>query len=174
LFCCNLQKNFFHIIIFRLRIAEKSITFEKTFYMNPDNAVDKFRDKFNCAQSVLSELGPESGLDLDVCLKITQAFGGGIVDSRKICGAVSGALMAIGLKYGMGQNDPYEKKHTTYDKAREFLEKFESEFGSTQCADLLGADFNTEEGKQYIKENDLHGKICEKLVKRAIVIASNI
>ena len=63
-----------------------------------DDAVATFKTGFNCAQSVLAAFGPELGLSCEQCLRMACAFGGGIARQGRICGAVSGALMVIGLK----------------------------------------------------------------------------
>jgi C_GCAxxG_C_C family probable redox protein len=63
-------------------------------------AVSRFKDGFSCSQAVLSAFSDTYGLDLPLYLKISQPFGGGIAHLGDICGAVSEALMVIGLKYG--------------------------------------------------------------------------
>ena len=50
---------------------------------------------FNCAQCVLSALGDYTGMDEKTALAISAGFGGG-VRCGEICGAVSGAVMALG------------------------------------------------------------------------------
>ena len=58
---------------------------------------------FNCAQAVLGALGDYTGLDEKTALALTAGFGGG-VRCGEICGAASGAVMALGLHYPW--NDP--------------------------------------------------------------------
>ena len=64
-----------------------------------------FADTFNCSQSVFTFFGKEQGLTEDQCLKIGFAFGGGMRLQQYTCGALTGALMAIGLHFGRGLND---------------------------------------------------------------------
>jgi C_GCAxxG_C_C family probable redox protein len=61
-----------------------------------------FSNGFNCCQSVLSTYGKGLGLGEREALKIASGFGAGIAYMGDICGAVTGAFMVIGLKYGRG------------------------------------------------------------------------
>jgi len=62
----------------------------------------------------------------DACLKLASPFGSGIAYMQETCGAVSGALMAIGLKYGRGKVektvDYLDKNNVIYGK---FLRTFD-------------------------------------------------
>ena len=48
-------------------------------------------------------------MDLDLAFKIATPFGGGMGHAGQICGAVSGALMAIGLARGITEYDQDRK-----------------------------------------------------------------
>ena len=85
----------------------------------------------------------------------------------RTCGAVTGAYMVIGLKYGMGINDNVEAKEKTYQVIREFSERFQKNYGSVLCKELLGCDINTPEGKVYFDQNELFEKKCFQYVKNA-------
>ena len=65
-----------------------------------DIAAEIFSKGFSCSQAVFASLSSEYGVDSDTAKKIAGAFGGGIASNGELCGAVSGALMAIGLKHG--------------------------------------------------------------------------
>jgi C_GCAxxG_C_C family probable redox protein len=65
-----------------------------------DSAVSSFKEGFNCSQSVFSTYSRLFGLNHEVALKIAQGFGGGFARMGQTCGAVTGAFMVIGLKYG--------------------------------------------------------------------------
>ncbi len=68
-----------------------------------------------------------------------------------MCGAVSGAVMAINLL--TGRNAPGESLAVNYSLVRKLVEGFEDKFGSTNCRQLIGCDLNTPEGQAYFKEN---------------------
>ena len=75
-----------------------------------EKALNLFDNKFNCAQSVLTAFAEELGLTEDESLRVACAFGGGMGRQQLTCGAVTGAAMALGLKFGKGKNDERWKK----------------------------------------------------------------
>jgi C_GCAxxG_C_C family probable redox protein len=140
-----------------------------------DEALDYFRNKFNCSQAVFTVFGKDHGLSEDDCLRISCAFGGGMGRQQHICGAVTGALMALGLKYGKALNDPDEKKHQTYAQTREFFKRFTELNGSVNCKVLLdGLDMNDPDDHQKIMEQKLFDIKCEKYVSDAVEIVETI
>jgi C_GCAxxG_C_C family probable redox protein len=139
-----------------------------------EKAIASFRGDFNCAQSIFSSYATKYGLDRDTALKIASGFGGGMGRLQNTCGAVSGAFMAIGLRYGMGINDDTESKEKTYQVIREFSNRFQEIHGSIICKELLGCDINTAEGKDYYDRNDYFEKKCFQYVKDAATILDNI
>lgn len=70
-----------------------------------DQSLEYFKKGMNCAQAVLSALGPRLGLDRETCVKIAAPFGAGMARAQKTCGAVTGALMALGLARGTGSDE---------------------------------------------------------------------
>ena len=136
-----------------------------------EKALEYFNNQFNCSQSVLVAFGPEMGMSENDCLKVSCAFGGGMARQQKTCGAVTGAMMAIGLKYGKAANEDESKKLHTYARTNEFCEAFEQEHNSLICKDLLnGLDMNTEDGINKIKELNLFKLKCDKYVETAVEI----
>jgi C_GCAxxG_C_C family probable redox protein len=140
-----------------------------------EKALDYFRNKFNCSQSVLTVFSSNFGLSENESLKLACAFGGGMGRQQLTCGAVTGALMAIGLKYGKGINDTEEKKQLTYSKTREFFEEFIKIHGSTNCRELLdGLDMTDPEDHNQIMERNLFEVKCEKYVADAVIITEKL
>jgi len=138
-------------------------------------ALEYFRNKFNCSQSVLATFGPDHGLSEDDCLKIATAFGGGMGRQQHICGAITGALMVLGLKYGKGLNDPEDKKRNTYQLTKEFFDEFKRLNGSENCLELLdGLNMNNPDDNKRIVERNYYEIRCEKYVSDAINILSKI
>lgn len=135
-----------------------------------------FYNGYNCAQSVLSVFAEELGISKDACLKLASPFGSGIAYMQETCGAVSGALMAIGLKYGRGKDGTIEDKELAYDMSRHFIEEFKkTTFGTICCRELMdGLNMNTPEGMAKIKELDLFRLRCSKHVQNSIEITNKI
>ena len=134
-----------------------------------DMARSRFSEGFSCSQSVLAEFAPELGLDADAALRVSAAFGGGMGRTGGTCGAVTGALMALGLKYGATVADPVAKERT-YALTREFIARFEARHGATACADLLGVNIGTPEGQAAAREANLFKTTCPGLVASAAAI----
>jgi C_GCAxxG_C_C family probable redox protein len=140
-----------------------------------EKAVEFFRNKFNCSQSVFVVFGSEHGLTEDLCLRTGCAFGGGMGRQQYTCGAVTGALMAIGLIHGKGINDPEEKKQKTYELTREFFKKFEQLHHSTTCMELLdNLSLNDPDDHKKILERGLFETRCERYVEDAVKIVENL
>lgn len=112
---------------------------------NPDKAVAYFEKGMNCAQSVLSVYGPLCGLEPDLCVRIASAFGGGIGHTQGVCGAVTGAVMAIGLKHGEGTAER-DRRDRINELARNFIDEFRKRNGDVMCRRLLDFDITTECG----------------------------
>ncbi len=141
----------------------------------PDKAIKYFRSKFNCSQSVFTVFGTGYGLSEDACLKTACAFGAGMGRQQLTCGAVTGALMAIGLKYGKAVGDPEENKQRTYEKTREFFTEFKKKHGTVSCRELLkGLDINDPDDYRKITDQGLFDTLCEGYVRDAVKIGEKI
>lgn len=135
-----------------------------------EQAVKLFKQSFSCSQSVFSVYAEELGVDTGTAMKIAGAFGGGMARMGETCGAVTGAFMAIGLKYGKTKAEDKEAKEKTYDVVRQFVEIFKSMHGSTVCRELTGCDMNTTEGLNTFREKNIFETHCMNYVKDAVEI----
>ena len=141
----------------------------------PEKAIALFSQGFNCSQSVLTAFSEEFDLTEDQCLKISCAFGGGMGKRQLTCGAITGALMVLGLKYGRAKTDDISKKLTTYKKTNEFFEEFKKHNGAVSCKDLLqGLNMNDPEDLKKIEELNLFRTTCYSCVKDAVEIVEKI
>lgn len=136
-------------------------------------ASDKLLSGFNCAQAVLYARASELGADKDQLLKVACGFGSGISRQQHVCGAVSGAVMAIGLKYGRGDTDSKAKTEDVYGRVQEFLDEFKDRHGSIMCRDLIGCDLMTEEGQSDFKGRGLLRSVCAECVRTATVYSAD-
>ena len=139
-----------------------------------DLAVQCFSNGFNCSQAVFSTYCEELGLDKETALKVSCAFGGGMGLIGETCGAVTGAFMAIGLKYGKFKADDIAAKEKTYALVQEFTKRFKDEFGSVKCKDLLKYDISDAEEMKKAAEEGLFKSLCPMIVKRATEIVEDI
>ena len=100
-------------------------------------ALDKFQNGYSCSQAILMAFGPQLELPEEVCSRIASPFGGGIVRQGETCGAVSGALMVLGLKFGPSSGT---NKDEVNQKAITFIERFTDEHKYIRCKQLLSYD----------------------------------
>ena len=89
---------------------------------------------------------------------------------KQTCGAISGAVMVIGLKCGHYIKGNNESKKFCYKKTQEFTEKFKAKNGSVKCRELLGIEKNAEIEKDFSKIQPLFTSLCPELVKNAVQI----
>jgi C_GCAxxG_C_C family probable redox protein len=137
-------------------------------------AVALFNQGYSCSQAVFAAYSAELGLDRTTSLKVSQAFGGGMAHLGEACGAVTGAFMLIGLKYGRVRAEDLDAKERTYALMRTFAEKFRAKHGSIQCPCLLGLDLGTEEGMRLAKEKNLFQTRCVQYVQNAAELIEEI
>jgi C_GCAxxG_C_C family probable redox protein len=136
---------------------------------NPSEiAVARFHQDFNCSQSVFVAFAPQLGLDESQALKLASPFGGGVARRAQTCGAVTGALMALGLARGA---DTPAGKEDAYRLGQEFLQRFESLHATILCRELLGCDISTPEGRQKAREQGAFTALCPLFVRDAAEIA---
>ncbi len=86
--------------------------------------------------------------------------------SGEVGGAVTGGILALGLKYGRGSQAEKAVTQQAYQKTRELMEAFQRVQGSCLCRTLLGGcDLRTPEGMQRFKDEDLRHKVCVRCVR---------
>ena len=141
--------------------------------MKRKKAVSDFNQGYNCAQSVFSAFSDEFGINKELARSVASGFGAGFGRLQKTCGAVTGAIMVIGCKY-FKRNDWSGSKEIVYQKTRDFISRFKERNGTINCLELIGVDFNTKEGMQTAKKNNLFRDKCEKYVRDACEILEEI
>jgi C_GCAxxG_C_C family probable redox protein len=107
-------------------------------------------------------------------LKIASSFGGGMGRSGEACGAVTGAIMAIGLKTGSIEAADTATKEHTYALTHQLIEQFKERHGTISCSELLGCDIGQPEGLQHAREAQLFAQRCPLFVRDAAVIVSTL
>lgn len=131
-----------------------------------EDAVQIFESGYRCSQAVFAAFSQDFGLSKEQALKIGACFGSGM-RKGEVCGACTGALMALGLKFG-------ENKEKSDEVCNRFMDEFKKENGSYICRDLLKCDISTPEGVKYAKDNNLFSEFCPKMVESAAKITNEI
>jgi C_GCAxxG_C_C family probable redox protein len=85
------------------------------------------------------EASCQYGLDRQFAFRIASGFGGGM-RCGEVCGAVTGALMAIGLRYGPASVEDRTAKAACQAATSEFMKRYAAEQGTVLCRELLGYD----------------------------------
>jgi C_GCAxxG_C_C family probable redox protein len=100
----------------------------------------------------------EYEIESETIPRIASCFGGGIGNTGAVCGAVAGAVMAIGLKKERG--DTMEDWFRISSVAQEFRRRFETEMGTISCRELTGSDLTAEEGVEQYMSSDIPQTVC--------------
>jgi len=128
-----------------------------------DRAAELFATGACCSQAVFCAFAEDFGMDLETAMKVSAGLGGGVGRMREVCGVVTGATLALGLKYG-------PDKAAVYPHVQDFCAKFKEECGSVVCRELLaGPDPHaTTGGAPEVRTPEYYRKRpCAELVRLA-------
>lgn len=139
-----------------------------------DNVVSSFKEGLNCAQALISTYGPQFGLSEDEARKISAPFAAGMGCMAEVCGAVTGALMVIGLKAGNTEASDKKRKGESMALTKEFCQQFKSRNESAICRDLLDCDISTPEGMKTAQKEKRFTSRCPKYVRDAAEIVEDL
>ena len=133
-----------------------------------DKALELFGQHFNCSQAVFTAYRKADVLDEESALKLSTVFGAGVAcTGSELCGAVSGALLAISMHHGRGDIKSYEAKIKTYELANRFMADFKSKMGSCTCESILGLNIGIPANLERAKEMKLFETRCLDSVRVA-------
>lgn len=138
-----------------------------------EKANELFRKQYHCSQAVFAAFAEELGITEQQALKIGACFGSGM-RKGEVCGACTGALMALGLKYGQCSEEDINSRFKTNEVTDRFMSEFKKENGSFMCRELLGCDLSTAEGISTALEKKLFTEFCPKMVESATRITEDI
>ena len=136
-------------------------------------AVQYFEKGYMCSQAVFAAFAEDFGITEKQALQIGACFGGGM-NKGEVCGACTGALMVLGMKYGQFDILDTESRAEGGAMAVRFLDEFAKRKGSYVCRESLGCDLRTEEGRTYARANGLFGTLCPEMVRTAAEILSEM
>jgi len=132
-----------------------------------EKAVARFLEGYNCAQSVLLTMFEQWNGENELTPKIATAFGGGIGRCGSICGALTGGVMALGIKYGT--NEPsLEKRLKAYELAQKLFKRFEKQHGSVLCRELIGYDLSVPEELEQARKAKVSEEKCVNFIRKTV------
>lgn len=135
--------------------------------MDKGNIAELFGRGQDCGQIVVEHFASKIGVSKEEANRIAAAFGGGL-GVGETCGAVMGAMIVLGLKYGHNGPDDNERKGEMNEKRAEFLALWDEKYGKVRCEELLGNNIGTQEGLTKILDEGLLFSFCPSLVDDAI------
>jgi C_GCAxxG_C_C family probable redox protein len=157
---------------------DNSVSQEERLKTLTKNVKATLRKSKNCAQTSFLVLQQEFDLEGDEILKALTPFPG-LALRGETCGAVIGCLMAIGSVYGREDLGDWKGYIASLPPSRRFCRRFEEQYGSTACADILETKF----GKSYDLANRMDAlkyaaaggeKACGKIITSAVFVAAEI
>jgi len=125
-----------------------------------------FRDGCACSQAVLVTYAEPLGLPRQTALQMAAGFAGGM-RMAGTCGAVTGALMVLGLRHAGDTAGNAAGRAAVYARVSEFTKRFQARYGSVTCKDLLGCDISTTDGLKQAQERGLFRTLCPGFVEGA-------
>ena len=138
------------------------------------NPVELFKEGLNCAQSVFVPVAVDMNIDKQTALKIMSPFGGGVAKTDNICGAVTGAIAAIGLHYGHTEANDADTKQRCAEATQQLITTFEKKFNSTQCTKLLNCNLSNAIEAKEAAESGVFDAKCPIYVEAAHKMAKEI
>jgi len=138
-----------------------------------EKAIARHNSGFGCAQTVASVFAEDFGIDEVTAQKLSLGLGGGIGRSGEVCGALSGAILVLGMKYGVSSMDGEANKaakEKVYDLDQELIRQYKERAGAIRCNDILGFDMNDPEARTAAKDKGVFNVVCNGCIKNSVEI----
>jgi C_GCAxxG_C_C family probable redox protein len=130
-------------------------------------AAENMRSGFNCAQSIVKAFSSELTVDEVAAVKMAASLGAGLGRNGYVCGALSGAALVIGARYGNMDPADTAGREKAYEKANALLEKFEKEYHTVLCRELLSANLKNPDELKRARERGVFQSQCPMYVLSA-------
>lgn len=127
---------------------------------------------FNCCQSVLAAYSDLTGLSEQASFDLGGGFGAG-AQTGELCGAITGAILTLGMLTPVDAEDPVGSKRRTGKLAKEFQQRFQEKFGDLRCRPLLKREIQATEETPAAQELDLTNR-CDILIVSAVEIVEEM
>ncbi|MFW9830960.1 MAG: C-GCAxxG-C-C family protein [Candidatus Thorarchaeota archaeon] len=129
---------------------------------------------FLCSEAVLLALSQTLAIKSPIIPKIATGFGAGCGRHGEVCGALSGAIMGLGLRFGRTHPSETPQKSAPYEFSSMMMKLFITRFGYIRCCDLLGIDISCEEGRQAYNDQKLWTTKCRDFIREATGLAYDL
>ncbi len=130
-------------------------------------------DGYLCSEAVLLALAESLGVESELIPRISTGFAAGVARTGNLCGALSGAVMGLGLRYGRDTPET-EPGRRPYWYGGRLAEAFEESYGSVTCPGVLGLNIGDPDDYRRYSEEDMWATKCREVIKTATGLAWDI
>jgi C_GCAxxG_C_C family probable redox protein len=134
-----------------------------------DRATSYVDEGFLCVEAVFRTLADMHGTDSDLIPKVASGLAAGVARTSHICGAVSGAILGLGLWFG--RNEPVEGDRKSYWYSRRFICSWLELYPETNCTALLGINLDDPQGMATFDTENMWDKKCREYIRDAVGLA---
>ena len=134
---------------------------------------EKFAEGIDCSMLVLAEVSDELGITKEEAYRVASCFGAGMLTGG-VCGAVTGAFIALGYKYGNSELNDIAQKAVVISKRDELVERFAKMHGGVDCPVILGADLRIPKERDFARKNGLINNKCPAFCRTAAEILKDL
>ena len=138
-----------------------------------ERAESLLRDGMMCSQAVLMAFAPRLGMDERQAARVASAFGAGMARHGWTCGAMTGALMAIGLHAGHTTPADSAARDDVFARAQAMVAAFEARHGAMTCRQLVGANLLDPVERQAASDSGIFTSLCPQLVRAAATLVAD-
>ena len=132
-----------------------------------EQAVHYFEQGYLCSQSILAAFAPQLGFDQETAFRIAAGFGAGMGRMGEVCGALTGAFMVIGLRFGHTSGEDMVNKDLTYQHVQMVADQFRNRHGTILCRELIGCTLRNPEELQSARERGVFINQCPGYIRSA-------
>lgn len=129
---------------------------------------------FLCSEAVLRALSKYLEIQSNIIPQIATGFGAGIGRAGEVCGALTGGVMGLGLKFGRVKMSAEPAERPVHWFATELATQFKAEFGHLRCRDLLGLDVSSREALRRYREQKMWENQCREFITTTTSLAYEI
>ncbi len=139
-----------------------------------EKAQEMFADGHACSQAVLTTFAERFDLPRDLALRLSTSFGGGMGRQGLTCGAVTGAIMVLGLAAGRVDPDDAAARDRSDALVQEFFRRFREKYNVMSCNELTGVEMSDPEARASGKEDGAFDRVCPGVVGFAAELVTEL
>lgn len=156
-----------------MKTKDQASNDDKAYFHRPEHAKEQFLKSMNCSQAVFETYAPAMGLSTETARKIAAAFAGGM-GMGSVCGAVTGAFLVIGMKYGKTVDSDPQADSETFKRTTEFVKEFKERHKYLNCSALIGVDMGKPKNVEEASRKGLFTTRCPVYVKTAADVLDKV